>query len=229
MDSWVLGIDSCPKGWIGICWSGMDLFAVFGPTIELTVGIAAHQVDIDVIAVDMPIGLPDRTTRIADQLARNVVGARRSSVFNTPIRLALEASTREEASIISKRLTGMGVGSTAYALRDKALEVDAFARITSYRLIEVHPEVSFAQMNGTPLPEYKKTWSGSEHRRLLLAAAGINIPDSLGSAGAIANVDDVIDAGAAAWSAKRVHLGIAHCLPENPEVFSDGLASAIWV
>jgi predicted RNase H-like nuclease len=65
-------------------------------------------------------------------------------------------------------------------------------------------------------------------RRELLASAGIALSDDLGVAGRAA-VDDVLDAAAAAWSARRVVMDEAISLPDPPEVFSDGLPAAIWV
>jgi predicted RNase H-like nuclease len=62
----------------------------------------------------------------------------------------------------------------------------------------------------------------------MLAGAGIRMAGDLGSAGASAAVDDVLDAGAAAWAARQVLLGHAQPIPDPPETFSDGWASAIW-
>ena len=45
-----------------------------------------------VIGIDIPIGLPDTGRRQADVLAYTLVGPRRSSVFMTPVRAALEAA-----------------------------------------------------------------------------------------------------------------------------------------
>ena len=93
---------------------------------------------------------------------------------------------------------------------------------------EVHPEVSFAALAGAPLPDPKTTWAGATHRRRLLAEAGIELPDDLGPAGSGAAVVDVLDAAAAAWTARRVAHGQASPMPDPPEVFSDGLPAAIW-
>jgi predicted RNase H-like nuclease len=60
-----------------------------------------------------------------------------------------------------------------------------------------------------------------------LRAAGIELPDDLGEAGA-AGVDDVLDAAAVAWSAHRIARGMARSLPEQPEPGPDGHAAAIW-
>jgi predicted RNase H-like nuclease len=41
-------------------------------------------------------------------------------------------------------------------------------------------------------------------------------------------VDDVLDAAIAAWTARRVARNEAQAMPDPPEVFSDGIPSAIW-
>jgi hypothetical protein len=43
------------------------------------------------------------------------------------------------------------------------------------------------------------------------------------------DVDDVLDACAVAWTARRHLRGESRALPEVPERFSDGLAAAIHV
>jgi predicted RNase H-like nuclease len=95
-------------------------------------------------------------------------------------------------------------------------------------VIEVHPEMSFAQLaGGVPLAEPKKTWAGAERRRTLLAEAGITFTEPLGEAGLRAGVDDVLDAAAAAWTARRHLAGHATPLPNPPELL-DGRDTAIW-
>jgi len=44
----------------------------------------------------------------------------------------------------------------------------------------------------------------------------------------MAAVDDVLDAAAAAWTARRYANGQAQSMPGTPEVFSDGIECAIW-
>jgi len=94
--------------------------------------------------------------------------------------------------------------------------------------VEVHPEASFAQPAGAPLKVRKSTWAGTVRRRQLLARADIALPEDLGPAGEKAAVDDVLDAAAAAWTALRIIRDQARPHPDPPELFSDGLASAIW-
>jgi len=83
-------------------------------------------------------------------------------------------------------------------------------------LHEVHPEVSFRLMNGgEPLRQRKKTWGGLQHRLSLLEREGIRLPRELGDADAV-GIDDVVDAAAAAWSARRIHAGDERSFPEAP-------------
>jgi predicted RNase H-like nuclease len=221
----VIGVDACKKGWVGI---SSDLRGYFGASISRLVDAAERDGPLRVVAIDIPIGLPLTGPRQADILARRFIGRRSSSVFSTPIRDALLAATHAEASAINYRATGKGLSQQAYALGKKILDVDAWARTTRHTVIEVHPEVCFAVMAGAPLMHRKSTWAGAEERRQLLAGAGIQIPADIGPAGESAAVDDVLDAAAAAWTAKRYHEGTAVALPETPERLGDGPPAAIW-
>ena len=64
------------------------------------------SLDVEVIGVDIPIGLPLTEPRRADLLARKFVGPRWPAVFLTPPRAVLEAGTYAEASELARRLTG---------------------------------------------------------------------------------------------------------------------------
>ena len=159
-ENWVLGLDGCPAGWAGICWSGTKVVGVFRATVVSVLERATRAIEnapIAVIGVDMFVGLPDHSVRRADALARRVIGPRRSSVFNAPVRAALEATTYSDALVINREMTGQGFSAQAFAVRKKALEIDRFVHDLKVPLIEVHPEVTFTQMNGEPLLFSKKT------------------------------------------------------------------------
>jgi predicted RNase H-like nuclease len=113
-------------------------------------------------------------------------------------------------------------------LQAKIVQVDRWVQQTPHRVVEIHPEASFGQLAGAPLQSLKSTWAGIARRRQLLAGAGIILPEDLGPAGEKAAVDDVLDAAAAAWTALRVVRDQARPHPDPPELFSNGLASAIW-
>ena len=217
------GVDACKGGWIAVV-VGTEGFhrAVVASRFEALV-VALD--DVSVIAVDIPIGLPNDRPRAADAAARAFVGPRRSSVFTVPPRTALQAPDYPAARTAAQRDFGRGLSTQSYALAPKILEVDQVAARDS-RIVEVHPEVSFRAIAQTPLDQAKKTWNGQLARRLLLEGEGIRIPADLDAAGAVAP-DDVLDAAAAAWSGRRKAHGSAISLPDPPEVLS-GIAAAIW-
>jgi predicted RNase H-like nuclease len=220
----VLGVDACPAGWVGVLLDDPVRGLVAGDIGALV----AAAGPVDVIGIDIPIGLPDAGPRQADLLGRAELGARRSSLFVTPVRAALLAPTHGAAVAANRAATGVGVSIQAYGLGTKILQVDAWLRGRPGRVVEVHPELSFAAMAGAPLAERKHSWAGATRRRALLAAAGIDVPGDLGAAGAVP-VDDVLDAAAVAWTAARVAGGTARSLPDPPEVLADGIAAAISV
>ena len=227
----VLGVDACRAGWIGIALSGGEARAYFAPGIRELADRAAADGPPLVIAIDTPIGLSDAGRRRADQLAREALGRRWPSLFITPVRTAVEAADYQAAAAENRRLAGEGLSRQAFALRARILDVDQWLQAVTpapARVVEAHPELSFATMAGAPLRSRKTTWAGAVQRRALLARAGIVLDGDLGLAGEQAGVDDVLDAAAAAWTARRVSHGSARCLPPSPEVFSDGIPAAIW-
>jgi predicted RNase H-like nuclease len=173
------------------------------------------------IGVDMPVGLPERGARECDRLAKAFVGARRNSVFMTPPRAVLAAESYAAANEIAPDLFGAKISQQAWALRANIAAVEAVA---DDRVIEVHPEVSFRAMAGEPLAYAKTTWNGQALRRRLLREAGIELPDDFGEAATVPPVD-VLDAAAAAWSARRYANGEALSLPAGAR---PGERQVIW-
>jgi predicted RNase H-like nuclease len=224
----VLGVDACRRGWIAVAVEDGVTGAYFAGDIQALVALAEADGPLAVVAVDMPIGLPDRGHRQADLLARATIGALWPSVFMTPVRDALLAADHAAASAINRELTGQGISIQAFGLKPKLLQVEHWVRQTRVRVVEIHPEVCFARLAGAPLTARKASWAGAECRRALLADAGIILTADLGGAGAYAAVDDVLDAGAAAWAARQVVLGQARPIPDPPQTFSDGWPCAIW-
>jgi predicted RNase H-like nuclease len=226
----VLGVDACAAGWVGaILQPGAPRPRIaVAATIGNLVETVRQSLGIQAVAIDIPIGLPDDTTRQADAMARKALKGKASSVFTTLTRAAYEAGSRAEAEVANRALSGQGVGAQAFALRAKIVEVDEWLRTRpTVAVLEVHPELSFAVMAGAPLLPNKKTDEGRTARLAALAAVGIASPSVLTGEGYAA--DDVLDACAAAWTAARRTNGLARSLPEPPETFSDGIPAAIWV
>jgi predicted RNase H-like nuclease len=223
----VIGIDACPTGWVGIALAeDTKPVAVWATTIEQLIAQVDH---VAIAAIDIPIGLPASAPRVADLEARKAVGVLRSSVFPTPIRPAIESETYAKANAISRTVAGVGLSRQAYGLRTKILEIDSWVQGTPLDVREVHPEVSFATLAGETLTTKKKSWAGACERRTLLAAAGIELDDDLGTAGTYAGYDDVLDAAAAVWTALRILKGQAVSFPATPETDGrTGRPIAIW-
>ncbi|WP_299444776.1 DUF429 domain-containing protein [uncultured Phycicoccus sp.] len=226
----VLGVDGCAAGWVGaLLEPGAPRPRVLvAPTITALVETARESAALRVVGIDIPIGLPDTTTRRADALARRALPGKASSVFTTLTRAAYGQPDRAAADTVNRAASGQGVGAQAFALRAKILEVDAWLRTRpTLEVIEVHPEVSFAAMAGAPVLAGKKTPPGRAARVAALAAAGVARPSVLEGLGYAA--DDVLDACAVGWTAARHAAGLSRSLPDPPEVFSDGIPAAIRV
>jgi predicted RNase H-like nuclease len=210
----VAGVDMAGGGWAVVVLEGDTVVEAF----RAEKFADALLVDAQVVAVDIPIGIPESGSRPADVAARRFVGSRASSVFPTPIRPVLEAPTYAEARAVAVELTGKSVSAQSYALRHRILEVDDHVH-RDERVIEVHPEVSFSELARRPLLPKKRT-DGQAERRALLEEAGIEVPESVPR---IAE-PDLLDATVAAWSARRFARGEALPLPEGDE----GRIGAIW-
>lgn len=228
----VVGVDGCRGGWVGVVLTESgdgEPAVVAGRTIGSILDEARAVDAVDVVGVDIPIGLPVEGIRAADLAAERFLGARRTTIFRTPVREALEAPTLTQAIAVSRERTGAGISAQAYALRIRILEVAAWLDGAAVDVREVHPEVSFSVMAGRTISTPKKTWNGMHERVAALARAGIRLPADIGRAGAAggAGVDDVLDAAAAAWSARRIAAGDAVCFPDPPEDLG-GRSVAIW-
>jgi predicted RNase H-like nuclease len=183
-----------------------------------------------ITGIDLPLGLLGAGWRDADLLARRALGRRGVTVFAIPPRAVWECQSYAEANQRCRELTGKGLSAQAWGLRRKIAEADQFRRRAAtapepgrVRLYEVHPELSFAALADAPLPDTKHTLAGLAVRRDLLARAGITLP--LKVAGAAAN--DLLDAAAVAWSARRIATGTAVTLTNRDQPADDGTEIAI--
>ena len=203
----VVGVDGAKGGWVAAelvdgKLGAIRVFPDFNSLLEEFEGSA------EVVAVDMPIGLPDDGDRPGDHAARRFIGPRASSVFPTPPRWVLEATDYEAAQAL--RPTDMkGVSRQSFAMIAKIKEVAAAVEHRS-GVYEVHPEVSFRALKGSALQWPKKSYQGTTERLRLLEAIRIYVPLER-MAGC--ELDDVVDACVAAWSAARIATGKAERLP----------------
>jgi len=226
----VVGLDGTTKGWVAIIladgrFCSAKTFAKAGDAI------AAYP-EAQFFGIDIPIGFPpDAPKRKADTLARELLKERRDCCFFAPPLSILRASSAKKQGAEKRRL-GAKPSPFAWGLKKKILEVDDLVVEHGVRLREVHPEVSFREMNnGQPVRHKKKSWTGIMIRRRLLKEQGIELPDQI-ELDQHAGPDDILDAAAAAWTAWRCASRATglYSVPAKREAELDrGRPVAIWV
>ena len=178
----------------------------------------------------MPIGFVDlpRPPRACEVEARRLLPGKTSSVFPTPCRPALSATTHAEANAISKTL-GVGITQQTFHLFKKMREVDELLRANQElrRIVyEAHPELAFARMNGDkPVLSKKRQPDGFSERLHLLRTHGFRWkPEPVSGAAR----DDVLDAIAVCRTATLIAAGTATRLGSARARDRYGLPMNIW-
>ncbi|UCC71519.1 MAG: DUF429 domain-containing protein [Gemmatimonadota bacterium] len=233
----VAGVDGCKDGWVVVLLElngGRSVIDESCRVVDSFQNIIALPESPRFVGVDMPIGLPTVAIpggRACDRQARQMLGKRGSSVFSPPVRAVLSADCYEKAVALSRASSRHAIGITkqTYGLVPKLREVhDAMTPDLQARIREVHPELSFAIMNGgEPLKSSKRSDKGMGERLALLEQHFGRVVDELGRVRASARAD-LIDAYAAAWSAWRMARGKARYIPEELQMDSRGLRMGIW-
>jgi predicted RNase H-like nuclease len=242
---WLAGVDGCRTGWIAafVRPHGEDAqLCVVVRIVPRFADVLAAPETPAVVAVDMPIGLPDRIGpegRGPERAIRPLLGARQSSVFSVPPRAAIFAADFGAAcaAALAASEPPRKVSKQLFMIAPKIREVDACLRADparAARVYEVHPELAFWRLNGErALDEPKKVKGicyepGLALRRRLLMAAGM--PQAVVTAAPPqgAGADDLLDALACAAIARRLHAGVARPFPTSPSRDRFGLPVAIW-
>lgn len=209
-----VGIDGCPGGWIAV--SVRDGAASW--TLASVEDIASLLPADGCVGVDMPIGLLDSGLRDCDALARRELPGSASRVFTTPPRPVLELgpdAPNADVQALSRALTGRGVSRQAVHLGPRILALDAvLASLSGHRVVEVHPELAFAELAGRVL-DRKATPEGRQQRVAALADWLPEVDDVVATRPAGVPVIDALDALAALWSAVRWRDGCARTLPAD--------------
>jgi predicted RNase H-like nuclease len=224
----VAGIDGCRGGWISF---GVNLVSLSTSVelVDLPSILRNKPGDLEILAIDIPIGLLDGS-RACDKAARKLLRhPRRTSVFAAPCRTSLSAKNHASATATNFRVSGRGLSQQAWGIARKIKQVDdAITPTCQQWAFEVHPEVCFwALAGGRSMAHRKKTKSGFEERLELLQAFFPSIEDHLKSRPSGVGKDDLLDAAVAAWTALRIHKSEAQqvCEPERDE---NGLEARIW-
>jgi predicted RNase H-like nuclease len=218
------GIDGCKNGWVIASEASEGHIAL---DVVPDFRSVLHR-KCDPILVDIPIGLMDRGTRLADQEARRLLKRRACCVFTAPLRPMLSCADYSDARTLRLQIEGKSLTKQAWAIVRKIKEVDSIlSPEVQSRIREGHPEVSFAHMNGgQALANSKHTATGRRDRFSLLAVPFPDVASLVRSHSRIA--EDVIDACAMLWSAQRIHNKRAAALPGDSPLDSRGLKMQIW-
>jgi predicted RNase H-like nuclease len=162
------------------------------------------------VAVDMPIGLPESGRRACDVATRSQLGARRASVFPSPIRPMIDAATYAEALAIGRRVDGRGLSRQAFNLIPKIRDVDrSMTRRNQAWIGEAHPELCFAYLLGAPCVASKRTPEGRAERLAAITAFYPDAAERVAEPHRGAALDDVLDAYALTVTARRLNEGTA--------------------
>ena len=154
----VAGVDGTPGGWAAV------IIEADRTRIRKVRALSDIVAGLDVVAVDVPIGLCDAYQtggRACGRRARMLLQNRRSSAFPAPVRSVLAAPSWDDACALSRASTpgGKAISKQTYFILDKIKEVDEFLRARPELpevVREVHPEVCFCELAGCRWPIRKK-------------------------------------------------------------------------
>jgi predicted RNase H-like nuclease len=217
----VAGVTPCPTGWLVA--SAKLAGATFAPEYPRVLSSFRDVVDdrptFSVIALNAPVGYVDETHvggRTCDRIARSLLGRRGSTVHNAPTRASLE----EDAVVVDDHLDAI-TNVLLRRYREVAAEMAPYRQRTVY---EVHPELSFYQLNGdAPLRWSKKFEAGVEERAVLLRKRVPGVERILEAEIEEVPVSHLVDAAAILWTARRIFARAGTRIPTDPEWDVHGL------
>jgi pyridoxal kinase len=248
----VAGVDGCKAGWVAV-WRTDGAPPRSGAFASFADLVAFLPQD-TVIAVDMPIGLPDRIGpegRGPEARVRKMLGARQSSVFSIPSRAAIYAEegpfatlqdfydAHTRASRLARETSDppRAISIQAFAIFDKIREIDRLLVERPElrgRIVEAHPEVAFWRLNDRAPMQSPKKVKGKvnvagmkERQELLCERAGFDRQLLSAKQPKGVGADDLLDAATVMVVAERFAAGEAISFPDPPLADAHGIAIAI--
>jgi predicted RNase H-like nuclease len=208
----VLGVDGWRGAWVGALLEGRSVTLLALPDVAAVLAVA----DVELVAIDMPIGLSDDGVRACDVAARRRLGRAGSAVFPTPVRAVLAAEDYAHARALSRAATFPPRAPSAQAFQltraIRALD-DALGEPPTDRVVEVHPELSFRALD--PAVQDRKGSARGTVQRLRALRGVMEVEQALDAAPAGIPMIDALDACAAAWSARRLADGRGECVGDG--------------
>ena len=208
----VLGVDGWRGRWVGALLEGRSVRLLDLADIPAVLAVP----DVEVVGIDMPIGLSDDGVRACDVEARRRLGRAGSSVFPTPVRAVLATDDYAEARALSRAATDPPRAPSAQSFQlVKAIRSldDALGDPPADHVVEVHPELAFRALD-PELRDAKVTARGMA-RRLAALRTVMDVDAALLAAPPRVPAVDALDACAAAWSARRIADGTTECVGDG--------------
>jgi predicted RNase H-like nuclease len=202
-----LGVDGWRGAWVGALLDGRSVRWLVLPDAAAVLAVP----DVEVIGIDMPIGLSDDGPRACDIEARKELGRAGSSVFPAPVRPVLRADTYDAARSLSLAASGRSLSVQTFGLVPAIRSLDdALGDPPDPRVHEVHPELAFRALD--PRVADRKASAAGIGQRVRALETAMDVLDALSAAPARLPLVDALDACAAAWSARRLADGRAECV-----------------
>ncbi|HLX88925.1 MAG TPA: DUF429 domain-containing protein [Acidimicrobiales bacterium] len=215
------GVVPCSSGWLAATAKLQGItISPEEPTVhKRIIDILDYKPAFSVIALACPVGLLDKPTpkgRHCERDARKMLGRPRSSaIASAPIRGALSEQTFESAQLAN----GGHLSVITWRQFARIAEVDEnLAPYWQRTVFEVHPELSFFQLNNDqPVKFPKRTEAGRDERRSILKARFPGVERVLDARPGRVTREQLIDAAACLWTARRIVSRAVNRLPEDPE------------
>ena len=220
----IAGVEPCPGGWLVVSGrlQGITAHPQEPEVFPSFADILDYRPAFEVIAVHCHLSFPEEDTpggRRCDKLARQLLGWPRSGAIGSPpsrryLRVGdLDARAHRGLNPINARM-----------LRRYAEVAEEMQPYRQRQVFEVHPELSFYQLNGDrPMHYPKRTSEGIAERQALVEA---RIP----GAEVILDADlpgvhpwHLLDATADMTTARRIAARAVERIPEDPEWDEQGI------
>ncbi|MDQ1253410.1 MAG: hypothetical protein QG646_2577 [Euryarchaeota archaeon] len=235
-----VGVDGCSAGWFAVflaeendkkCEWKIELFPKFPSLFDFLK--KEYKLEDFLILIDIPIGLKAGGSgeRLSDFGARRILKTRKSSIYPVPCREAVYEESYEKACKVNLELTGKSISKQAWNIIPKIREVDSYLienEVFREKVKEVAPEICFQEFAGFSMESSKKSLSGSLERIKTLRTV-CQFTDAIVEAAfskyrrkEVAK-DDILDALAAAITAKIGYENGFEYVPCTPETDSKGL------
>jgi predicted RNase H-like nuclease len=206
----VLGVDGWRGAWVGALLDGRSVTLLALPDVAAALAVP----DVELIAIDMPIGLSDDGPRACDVAARRLVGRARSSVFPAPLRAVLGCANYADACAVSRTASGKALSVQAWNLVPAIRALDAaLDDVPPGHVLEVHPELAFRALDDRV--EAPKASARGLAQRVRALQPAMDVLDALSAAPPGVPAVDALDACAAAWSARRLADGVGDCVGDG--------------